>query len=96
MKCQDGFLKSLPCMAPGSHIREVWRFDPNGQNRGEKSQTKVHGKVKADKKVGANGTVQVLEKPGKLSPIKKKVSLCTNPKVNNRDRSGWLFEAAKF
>ncbi|CAO1411784.1 unnamed protein product [Diamesa serratosioi] len=91
-----GFLKSLPCMAPGSHIREVWRSDPSGLSRGEKSQTKVHSKVKVDKKVIDGGTVEVPEKPCKLLPIKKKVPLSTNSKLKDRDRSGWLFEAAKF
>lgn len=72
-----GFLKSLPCMAPGSHIREVWRSDL-GKN--DKSQTKVHSKK--------------TEKPGKLSPIKKKVTLYTNSGINklkDRDRSSWLY-----
>lgn len=69
-----GFLKSLPCMAPGSHIREVWRSDL-GKNE---KQTKVHNKK--------------AEKPGKLSPIKKKVSLYpATSKFKDRDRSGWLF-----
>jgi hypothetical protein len=26
-----GFLKCLPLMAPGSHIREVWRADPKSE-----------------------------------------------------------------
>ena len=90
-----GFLKSLPCMAP-SHIREVWRFDPSGHCRGEKTQTKIHSKVKADKIIRDSETGELAEKPGKLLPIKKKVSLYTNSKVKDRDRSGWLFEAAKF
>lgn len=71
-----GFLKSLPCMAPGSHCREVWRSD---LGKGDKSQTKVHNKKS--------------EKPGKLSPIKKKVTLYTNTagKLKDRDRSSWLY-----
>lgn len=70
-----GFLKSLPCMAPGSHIREVWRSD---LGKAEKSQTKVHNKK--------------AEKPPKLSPIKKKVTLyTTNSKLKDRDRSSWLY-----
>ena len=69
-----GFLKSLPCMAPGSHIREVWRSDLGKNDK----QTKVHSKK--------------TEKAGKLSPIKKKVTLySSNGKLKDRDRSGWLF-----
>lgn len=72
-----GFLKSLPCMAPGSHIREVWRCD---LGKVDKAQTKVHNNGKK------------AERPGKLSPIKKKVSLFTTTgKLRDRDRSGWLY-----
>lgn len=69
-----GFLKALPCMCPGSHVRDVWRSD-----LGRNDKTKVHNKKN--------------DKVGKLSPIKKKVSLnsihCT--KVNDVNRSGWLY-----
>lgn len=36
-----GFLKSLPCMCPGSHVRDVWRSD-----LGKNEKTKVHNKKK--------------------------------------------------
>lgn len=67
-------------MAPGSHIREVWRYD-SYSSRPDKLQTKVHGRqAKQDKKT---------DKSVKLSPIKKKVSIYNNPKI--KDRSGWLY-----
>jgi tubulin polyglutamylase TTLL5 len=69
-----GFLKSLCSMAPGSHVRDVWRSDL-GKN--EKAPTKVHNKK--------------AEKPGKLSPIKKKVTLYSTSKLKDRDRSSWLY-----
>lgn len=68
-----GFLKALPCMAPGSHVREFWRSDGS---KGENKQTKVHNKK--------------AEKPGKISPTKKKISYSTS-KLKDRDRSSWLY-----
>lgn len=66
-----GFLKSLPCMCPGSHSRDVWRSDFSKQEK-----TKVHMKK--------------TERSGRLSPIKKKVTLHNSAKVKDLDRSGWL------
>lgn len=68
-----GFLKSLPCMGPGSHVREIWRSD-----LGKQEKIKVHSKKN--------------ERLGKLSPIKKKVSLnSSTSKLKDFERSGWLF-----
>lgn len=66
-----GFLKTLPCMCPGSHIRDMWRSD-----YGKQDKIKVHMKKS--------------EKSGRLSPIKKKITLHTSGKIKDIDRSGWL------
>lgn len=66
-----GFLKSLPCMCPGSHVRDVWRSD-----LGKQEKTNVHHKKP--------------ERSGRLSPIKKKVTLHNTSKVRDLDRAGWL------
>lgn len=65
-----GFLKSLPCMCPGSHVKDFWRSDLARQEK-----TRVHGKKP--------------ERSGRLSPIKKKVTLHSTGKIRD-DRSGWM------
>lgn len=56
-----GFLKSLPCMCPGSHVRDVWRSD-----LGKQEKIKVH-----IKKIERSGKLSPIKKKGMLNSTGK-------------------------